>query len=45
MTVPEIAEATGTPFETVRSRLRLGMASLRDAMEPNAAGGASGGSR
>jgi RNA polymerase sigma-70 factor (ECF subfamily) len=34
MTVPEIAEATGAPFETVRSRLRLGMASLRDAMEP-----------
>jgi RNA polymerase sigma-70 factor (ECF subfamily) len=33
MTVPEIAEATGAPFETVRSRLRLGMASLRDAME------------
>jgi RNA polymerase sigma-70 factor (ECF subfamily) len=34
MTVPEIAEATGAPFETVRSRLRLGMASLRDVMEP-----------
>jgi RNA polymerase sigma-70 factor (ECF subfamily) len=34
MTVPEIAEATGAPFETVRSRLRLGMASLRDLVEP-----------
>ncbi len=34
MTVPEITEATGTPFETVRSRLRLGMAAIRAAMEP-----------
>jgi len=34
MTVPEIAETTNTPFETVRSRLRLGMASLRDQLEP-----------
>ncbi len=29
MTVPEIAEELGAPFETVRSRLRLGMATLR----------------
>jgi RNA polymerase sigma-70 factor (ECF subfamily) len=29
MTVPEITQATGAPFETVRSRLRLGMAALR----------------
>lgn len=29
MSVPEIAEATGLPFETVRSRLRIGMGKLR----------------
>ncbi|MBI4509799.1 MAG: RNA polymerase sigma factor [Deltaproteobacteria bacterium] len=29
MSVPEIAEQLSTPLETVRSRLRLGMASLR----------------
>lgn len=32
MTVPEIAEAVGAPFETVRSRLRLGKAALRLAL-------------
>ena len=32
MTVPEIAEAMATPFETVRSRLRLGKAALREAL-------------
>ena len=32
MTVPEIAEMTGTPFETVRSRIRLGKTALRDAL-------------
>lgn len=32
MTVPEIAETTGAPFETVRSRLRLGKVALREAM-------------
>jgi len=32
MTVPEIAEAVAAPFETVRSRLRLGKAALRDAL-------------
>jgi RNA polymerase sigma-70 factor (ECF subfamily) len=30
MSVPEIAEELRTPFETIRSRLRLGMAALRD---------------
>ena len=39
LTVPEIAEATGAPFETVRSRLRLGMASLRELMAQPATGG------
>jgi RNA polymerase sigma-70 factor, ECF subfamily len=29
MSVPEVAEATGSPVETVRSRLRLGMGRLR----------------
>ena len=29
MTVPEIAETVGAPFETVRSRLRLGKVALR----------------
>jgi RNA polymerase sigma-70 factor (ECF subfamily) len=29
LSVKEIADETGTPFETVRSRLRLGMARLR----------------
>jgi len=32
MTVPEIAEMTGAPFETVRSRIRLGKVALRDAL-------------
>jgi RNA polymerase sigma-70 factor (ECF subfamily) len=32
MTVPEIAEATAAPIETVRSRLRLGKAALRVAL-------------
>ncbi|HEY0190611.1 MAG TPA: RNA polymerase sigma factor [Kofleriaceae bacterium] len=32
LTVPEIAEAAATPIETVRSRLRLGKAALREAL-------------
>jgi RNA polymerase sigma-70 factor (ECF subfamily) len=32
MTVPEIADAVAAPFETVRSRLRLGKAALREAL-------------
>jgi RNA polymerase sigma-70 factor, ECF subfamily len=32
MTVPEIAEAMAAPHETVRSRLRLGKAALREAL-------------
>src|SRR5689334_8476203 len=32
MTVPEIAEAMAAPLETVRSRLRLGKAALREAL-------------
>jgi len=32
MTVPEIAEAIAAPFETVRSRLRLGKAALRECL-------------
>jgi RNA polymerase sigma-70 factor (ECF subfamily) len=32
MSVPEIAEELRTPFETIRSRLRLGQASMRTAM-------------
>jgi RNA polymerase sigma-70 factor (ECF subfamily) len=32
MTVPEIAESLSAPFETVRSRLRLGKANLREAL-------------
>jgi RNA polymerase sigma-70 factor (ECF subfamily) len=32
MTVPEIAETIGAPFETVRSRLRLGKVALREAL-------------
>jgi RNA polymerase sigma-70 factor (ECF subfamily) len=32
MTVPEIAEAAAAPIETVRSRLRLGKAALRQAL-------------
>jgi RNA polymerase sigma-70 factor (ECF subfamily) len=32
MTVPEIAEAVAAPVETVRSRLRLGKAALREAL-------------
>jgi RNA polymerase sigma-70 factor, ECF subfamily len=35
MTVPEITQATGAPFETVRSRLRLGMAALRGLLGQN----------
>lgn len=42
LSVREIADETGTPFETVRSRLRLGMARLRSALgsedEPQKAG-------
>jgi RNA polymerase sigma-70 factor (ECF subfamily) len=33
MSVPEIAEALGVPFETVRSRLRLARARLRTLLE------------
>jgi RNA polymerase sigma-70 factor, ECF subfamily len=33
MTVPEIAEAVSAPFETVRSRLRLAKAALRDTLK------------
>jgi RNA polymerase sigma-70 factor, ECF subfamily len=33
MSVPEIADEVGVPQETVRSRLRLGMASLRSTLE------------
>lgn len=33
MTVPEIAEAVAAPFETVRSRLRLAKAALRDTLK------------
>lgn len=32
MTVPEIAEAAAAPAETIRSRLRLGKAALREAL-------------
>ncbi|MEO7732174.1 MAG: RNA polymerase sigma factor [Kofleriaceae bacterium] len=32
MTVPEIAETAAAPIETVRSRLRLGKAALREAL-------------
>jgi RNA polymerase sigma-70 factor (ECF subfamily) len=32
LTVPEISELTGAPFETVRSRLRLGKQALREAL-------------
>lgn len=32
MTIPEIAELTGAPQETVRSRIRLGKAALREAL-------------
>lgn len=32
MTVPEIAEVAAAPIETVRSRLRLGKAALREAL-------------
>ncbi len=32
LTVPEIAEAVAAPFETVRSRLRLGKAALRECL-------------
>lgn len=32
LTVPEIAEAVGAPFETVRSRLRLGKIALRESL-------------
>jgi RNA polymerase sigma-70 factor, ECF subfamily len=33
MTIPEIAEAVAAPFETVRSRLRLAKAALRDTLK------------
>ena len=33
MTVPEIAEAVAAPFETVRSRLRLAKATLRESLK------------
>ena len=33
MTVPEIAEAVAAPFETVRSRLRLAKATLRETLK------------
>ncbi len=33
LSVPEIADELGTPFETARSRLRLGMAKLRSAID------------
>src|SRR4051812_4738161 len=33
MTVPEIAEAVAAPFETVRSRLRLAKAALRETLK------------
>jgi RNA polymerase sigma-70 factor (ECF subfamily) len=36
MSVPEIAEATRTPAETVRSRLRLGRNRMRDVLAPAA---------
>jgi RNA polymerase sigma-70 factor (ECF subfamily) len=36
MTVPEIAETVGAPFETVRSRLRLGKVALRAMLGGNA---------
>jgi RNA polymerase sigma-70 factor (ECF subfamily) len=32
LTVPEVAEAAAAPLETVRSRLRLGKAALREAL-------------
>jgi RNA polymerase sigma-70 factor (ECF subfamily) len=35
MTIPEIAEMTGAPVETVRSRIRLGKAALRSALGGN----------
>lgn len=35
MTIPEIAELTGAPQETVRSRIRLGKAALRNALGGN----------
>jgi RNA polymerase sigma-70 factor (ECF subfamily) len=39
MTVPEIAQMTGAPLETVRSRLRLGMAALRRHLGQDQGGG------
>lgn len=36
MSVPEVAQETGAPIETVRSRLRLGRARLREALTPSA---------
>ncbi|HEY5920931.1 MAG TPA: RNA polymerase sigma factor [Kofleriaceae bacterium] len=33
LTVPEIAEAVSAPFETVRSRIRLAKAALRDTLK------------
>ena len=35
MSVPEVAEATGAPVETVRSRLRLGRLRLRELLSPS----------
>ncbi|PTL78241.1 RNA polymerase sigma factor [Vitiosangium sp. GDMCC 1.1324] len=35
LSVPEMAETLGIPFETVRSRLRLGRANLREHYERN----------
>jgi len=43
MTVPEIAQMTGTPLETVRSRLRLGMAALRRHLGQDQDGAGGGG--
>ena len=37
MSVPEIAEETRTPAETVRSRLRIGRLRLRELLSPNTA--------
>jgi DNA-directed RNA polymerase specialized sigma24 family protein len=31
--MPEIAETLGIPFETARSRMRLGLAKLREIMD------------
>ncbi len=39
LSVPEIAEELSAPFETVRSRLRIGIAKLRALHAEDAAGG------